>query len=144
MPLHRGDLNDANRAKTLPLAAKKSAYWATCCGPSSDYQWHFMDSPHGCAVGRFARMLWVTWHSIKSLLSLARSRYLAGDIKSLTANCRCRESNRLGSTFYRQHHRPRSPTRRRSKKGELNPGQQSLSAIAFSATRGLGTLKRRL
>ncbi len=100
-----------------------------------------MDSPHGRTLGRFARTLWVTCDYIEPLLSLARPRHLAGDIKSFTADRRCRESNRRGSTFYGQHHHPRSPTRRRSKKGELKVGEQSLSVELLPQQEDLGRSK---
>ncbi len=67
MPLHRGDLNDAQWQKLYPLLPKKARTGRPAADHPCDYQWHFMDSPHGCAVERFARMLWVTWYGIESL-----------------------------------------------------------------------------
>lgn len=89
MPLHRGDLNDAQWQKLYPLLPKK----ARTGRPAAD---------HRAIING---ILWIhrtgaPWDDLPecygsrgtipvSLLSLALSRYLAGDFKSLAAERRC-------------------------------------------------------
>jgi len=124
MPLHRGDLNDVQWQNFT--AADKARTGRPAADHPCDHQRHFMDSPHGCAVGRFAGSVWVTRYGIEPFYRW-RSQGIWQEILNRlqqTADAADQidwEVHFVDSTIVRAHQQAAGA------KGELNPGQQSLS-----------------
>lgn len=106
-------MGETGTALAIPEVAVRATGW----GRPADHQWHSMDTPHRCAVARFAGTLRGRGDGLESVLPMAEGWGVGAHLQPSAATGRPGGANRLGSPVCRRDHCARPSPRSRGKRG---------------------------